>query len=120
MNVFLNTLEELASGQTAVELDEHLKNLIGAVRATGKKGTLTLQLSVKPGPNQMSSQLIIEDTVTVKPPKVGRDVSVFFADENNFLSRNDPRQPKLWSSPPAVRPIAAPATVNAATGEIVE
>ena len=122
-NVYLNTLEELAGGQTAVELHQHFRDLIGAVRTTGKKGSLTLTLVVKPGPNASSTQLLIEDAVAVKPPKVGRDVSVFFADDHNLLSRNDPRQPKLWP-PPAASPVpaaaAAPLVVHPVTGEIAE
>lgn len=119
-NVFIETLEDLSGGSTALELHKGLTDLIGQVLATNKKGQLVLSITVKPGTSANVAQVLLVDEVQVKFPKVAREVSVFFADGQNRLSRNDPRQPKLFDPRPAPLPASVPVTVNQATGEIVE
>lgn len=118
-NVFVETLDELAGGNTVLELHKALTDLIGQVLATNKKGQLSLTLTVKPGTSANVCQVLITDEVAVKFPKVAREVSVFFADGDHRLSRNDPRQPKLFDPRPTYAP-SSTVVVNKFTGEIVE
>jgi len=112
-NLFTETLAAMSGGNTELELHHKLKELIGHVRSTAKKGTITLTLTVKPGKGANTAQLVIEDDVIVKMPKMEREITVFFADDNNTLSRNDPRQPKLTFTPRST------AGVDTTTGEIL-
>lgn len=124
-NVFLSTLQELQAGATLTDLHHALKELVGEVRSIGKKGTLSLTITV--APKQNSAQLVISDEIKVAAPKPDRDITILFADDNNYLSRRDPRQPRLAGVDADVRqfarPVAvneAPANVNPSTGEIHE
>jgi hypothetical protein len=125
-NAFIDTVKELSGGGTLADLHRDLTALVGEVRSSGKAGTLTLQLKVRPGKGGQTSQVFVEDTITVKTPKVEREVTVFFADDNNRLGRNDPRQPKLFGPPAEVKQFATgtagpeSTVVNQATGEIIE
>lgn len=92
---FLGTLKEIRQGQSLHELSEHLASLVEAVRATGRKGSLSYTLTVKPASKGETVTLMVEDAVTVKRPNPERGTTVFFAATDNTLQRNDPRQPEL-------------------------
>lgn len=116
-NDFLTTLNELQGGATVADLNQALQALVGDVRSIGKPGTLTLTLKVSP--KASGSQLIISDEIKLAPPKPDREITIMFADDNNHLTRRDPRQPKLDGLQSAdVR--SFPIAVNHTTGEISE
>lgn len=92
---FLGTLKEIRQGQSLHELSEHLAVLVEAVRATGRKGSLTYTLTIKPASKGETVTLMVEDAVSVKRPNPERGTTVFFATNDNGLQRNDPRQPEL-------------------------
>ena len=123
-NAFLEALRELRSGESLADLHEALRSLVGHVRSVGKSGTLTLTLSVSLAKGSTHT-LVIADELKLKEPKPDREVTFMYADDDNRLSRRDPRQPKL----PAMdvsevrrfnRPHAVNETVNPRTGEISE
>ena len=91
----LAVLSQLRRGQTAADLADGLRDLVAAVRATGKKGSLTLKLTVAPHSNGDDVTLTLADDVTLKVPRAERGSSIFFATEQNGLVRNDPRQGEL-------------------------
>lgn len=93
-NLFIATIEELSGGTLQADLARNLNELVGMVRATSKKGSLTLKLIVAPSKGSELA-VTIEPSLVVAPPKVEREITVFYADDANNLSRNDPRQPKL-------------------------
>lgn len=109
-NAFMVALRELQAGQTLNDLHHNLVSLVGDVRSLGKPGTLTLTIKVTPKAN--SQQLVISDDVKVAPPKPERDITILFADDNNRLSRRDPRQPRLSGVEGEVRPFNRPIAVN--------
>ena len=90
--VFLN---EFRDGKTLAELTKAKADLIRAVRETGKAGTLTWKLSIKPQSVEDSDKLIISDELTLSEPKHGRSADFFFATEDNGTSRKHPRQREL-------------------------
>lgn len=94
MTHFLKTVEQLADGRTASDLDDALLTLVAAVRHTGKKGTLTFSLTVKPA-SKDGHALILDDDVKLKLPVMERAATILFATDTNELSRSDPRQPEL-------------------------
>ena len=107
MKLFSQTLAELRFGESEQELTAKLAELVAAVGNTHKAGKLVFELKVKPGP---SGSVQIDDVITLKKPELPKGASLFFADDNNDLQRNDPRQAML----PGLR------TVDQSTGEIRE
>lgn len=95
---FAAILRELAGGRVHARLTEQLADLTSAVTATGKKGTLTLAFEVKPvKAGQANSPLQVTAKSTLKAPE-GEDaapVTIFFADSDGNLTRDDPNQPQL-------------------------
>lgn len=85
-----NFLRELQKGRVHDELSDGLKEVVAAVRATGKAGSLTLKLSVSEQAN--TSMLVIKDDVTVKAPQADRQVSLWFVDREGNVTRTDPAQ----------------------------
>lgn len=91
---FAATLQDLAGGQVHTRLSDQLHDLTEAVTSTGKKGTLTLTIEVKPiKPGQVDTLSVTAKSV-LKAPE-GDDAaptSVFFTDSSGNLTRSDPRQ----------------------------
>ena len=89
---FADFLREQSQGRTHEELSEQLHALIAAVTDTGKGGSLTLKLDIKPISAGDTSTLTVTDQIAVKAPKGDRPKSVFFVTGDGNLSRQDPRQ----------------------------
>jgi hypothetical protein len=83
-------LHELAKGRTHDELSRALRELTTAVKDTGKPGSLTLRIDIKPHKNDAA--VTVSDKVTVKIPDFERLDSIFFVDDDANLVRNDPHQ----------------------------
>lgn len=105
---FADALLELSSGRTHTELSETLHELIGRVRDTGKKGSLTLTITVARVKNAAENTLTVTDNVTAKLPAHDRNVSLFFADADGNLSRTDPNQLAFES----LREVPAPTVLD--------
>lgn len=88
-------LTQQANGRTHAELSESLHELIAAVKETGKGGTITYQVEIKPLSKGDDLTLTVTDKVVIKLPKGERAHSVFFVDDDGNLIRNDPRQATL-------------------------
>ena len=89
-------LQDLRDGRTHAEMSSGLADLLAAVKDTGKGGTLTLQLKIKPGARGRDvDKVIIIDNVKVDLPKPERGEDFFWVNDDNQLSRNHPRQQSL-------------------------
>ncbi|MCW5981970.1 MAG: hypothetical protein KIT09_28050 [Bryobacteraceae bacterium] len=93
--MFQETILQIQNGTTAAELSEALRNVVAAVRETGKAGALTLTLKVVPASKGAADVLMIEAAVKAKLPERDRGRTVFYATEDNRLVRNDPKQQTL-------------------------
>jgi hypothetical protein len=91
-NNFIRVLGDVRKGKCIDEMSIKMAEVIEAVKATGKAGKLTLTLDVKPVPNSGGSQVQLLDEVKGKVPVPERIATLFFADDDGYLSRNDPRQ----------------------------
>ena len=89
---FIDAIRVLRYGALSDELTKELQRVVLACADTGRKGTLTLKLSIKPG---KAGQLEIGDSVSVKLPEPERAVSLLFATPDGNLQREDPRQLSL-------------------------
>lgn len=92
---FAEVLRQLSSGATHEECSEGLWDLIQRVRDTGRAGSLTLTIAVKPLGKESATALVISDEVKLKLPEYSRDPSVFYVDRNGNPVRTDPRQDVL-------------------------
>ena len=91
-NPFLLLLAELTQGNKVTELTSEMEQLTAAVMATGKKGKLTLELSLSP---MGKGRIEIDADVKTKTPKLTDFSTVFFATAENQLQRTDPNQMEL-------------------------
>jgi hypothetical protein len=92
---FLVFLAGVNKGRTVKELGEQLQALVEAIENTGKGGTLTLKIAVKPA-GKNGDALIVTDEVLLKAPRLNRPESIFFPDAEHNLVRNNPNQPTMF------------------------
>lgn len=92
-NSFLRTLGELRRGSLVTEASQTLADLVQQVRKTGKKGKLTLNLTLRPSADA------IEITATCEPkvPKLDPKATTLFDTEDGGLQRDDPKQTEMFS-----------------------
>ena len=93
-NAFLAALTDLRGGETLAELHHALIQLVGDVRSIGKTGKLTLTLNVALAKGSTAT-ILVTDELKLSEPKPDKEVTIMFADDNNRVSRRDPRQPDL-------------------------
>jgi hypothetical protein len=94
---FAKTLAELDHGTVHARLSNQLHDLIAAVTTTGKKGTLTLQLSLEVVTKGRGETLKMTAATALKAPEAdnAKPVTVFFVDPAGNLTRDNPTQPQL-------------------------
>jgi hypothetical protein len=92
---FCQILGDIRNGGAVDELTDNLRELVEAVRDTGRAGKLTLTIAVKPASSGDTHVLTVEDQIKITKPLEKKGAAVFFANTNNDLTRNDPRQPEL-------------------------
>lgn len=101
--------------RTDVEAAETLRKVIEAVKATGKTGSITIRLDVKPA-DGLNEAVVVYDRITQKVPEKTREGSMAFITCDGDLSRTDPSAMPLWEED--IRD--AGASVDLQTGEIKE
>lgn len=92
MNASLMMLGDLRRGVFVDDLDAELAALVDAVRATGRKGSLTIKLDVSLASKGDDVALKVGDSITVKAPQPERGDTFLYAVGDGRLSRRDPRQ----------------------------
>lgn len=91
---FAAVLQDINNGTLADQLALDVQDLVRAVRDLGRKGTLTLKVEVAPRKGN-SSALNVTARRELKLPQEEPVESVFFADGEGNLLRDDPRQMAL-------------------------
>jgi hypothetical protein len=91
---FDQILRELGEGTTLSELSEVVYDVIQAVQATSKAGSVTLTLNVG---FDGQGRLVVKDEIKKKLPEFNRPETRFFVDRSGNASRRDPNQPLLPS-----------------------
>lgn len=76
------------------KLNERLADLVHAVTDTGKKGTLTLTLTVAPFEGSTDT-LVVSDRVRTQRPEIETKPSILFPTPDGGLTKQDPTQPEL-------------------------
>lgn len=88
---FSDFLREHAKGRTHDDLSKAMQDLIGAVKDTEKPGSITLKINVRPLKSN-HEVLEVSDQIVVKKPQHDRKTSLFYADRDNNLVRDNPDQ----------------------------
>ncbi len=92
---FALLLQEMRKNGLHSELGDELAELVRKVTDTGKAGTLTLTLSLKPTVRAERTTIDISDKIVVKAPRPAAPSTMFWPDEKGNLLRNPPNQPEL-------------------------
>lgn len=94
---FADVLQSINRGALADETAALLADLVQEVSHVGRKGTLTLKITVAPFTGG-GDTIQLAGHVTVTPPSHDPHAGVFFFDEAGALSRNDPRMETLFDA----------------------
>lgn len=86
---FVDVLQDLRYGTLHDELTEKMQEIVNACINTGKAGSLTLQIKLKPG---KSGELELTDTIKSTVPELEKGSSIMWATQEGNLQRQDPRQ----------------------------
>lgn len=89
-----DVLRQLRNGLMLDDMADQMQELVNAVEATGKGGSLTLKLDVKPFAKH-GGAMIVKDTIKLTAPKIESSGTVLFATPEGNLQRKDPRQDDL-------------------------
>jgi hypothetical protein len=92
---FAAFLQEHRNGLAHSEASDLLNELVQAVVETGKGGSLTMTIKVKPAGKGDHKTLFVSDDIRIKKPELERSETIFFVDDQHNLRRDDPRQPQL-------------------------
>jgi hypothetical protein len=123
MRAATDQLRDIRAGEMVEELTENLAQVVNAVLATGKKGSLTLKLNVDPA-SKGDAVVTITDDIKVTIPREKKAGTLMFALPSGSLQRQDPRQTELNLSaaprPESTQPLTAvpttPTALKAAGG----
>ncbi len=100
---FLNLMQQHRGGEALNEMSAALREVVMAAQLTGKTATVTMKFTVKQAA-KIRGAVTIEDSIAIKLPQLPKDNSLFYANEQGDLQREDPKQMKL-----KLRVIEAPA-----------
>lgn len=88
---FADVLREQAQGKTHDEMSEALYDLAARVRATGKKGKVSLTITMEPMKGD-ERVLVVSDEIKLQLPEFPRKPSIFYTADDGNLSRQNPEQ----------------------------
>jgi hypothetical protein len=115
---FATFLMEQNRGRTHDELSHGLRDLVAQVEDTGKKGSITLTITIEPLKGNEEA-LTVSDVIKLNLPEHNRGASIFFRGRDGNLQRDDPNQVSLFDNiPGGLREAPPPPGVDPTTGEI--
>jgi hypothetical protein len=97
----LNVLMEMRGGAVATDCNQKFNEVLLAVLETGKKGELTIKLSVKPSKFAIGGTVLEVETnheCKLKKPELAVGQSLFFVTKDGILTRNDPTQTAMFEA----------------------
>ena len=96
----VSLLLEMKRGQTALQANQRFAEVLMAVRATKKKGRLTIQLDVTPSEIDADtgevSRVSIDPEIKIVRPELALGSSIYFVTNDGGLSRQDPKQFEMF------------------------
>jgi hypothetical protein len=104
MRLFTDVLRDIRKGRPVEEATEALADVVMAVDETGKEGSVTITLKIKPAKHGGPEKVLIAE-VTAKKPWADIASAIFFSDEDGNLVRFDPRQEEMELSEASKEPV---------------
>lgn len=92
----LELLKQHRDGDLLFELSQDLTNLVAAVRETKLGGEVTLKLRIAPTTKGDAAKVFLRDELKLTLPRAAKAPDLFYTTETNALSRDNPRQLKLF------------------------
>lgn len=90
---FNQVFAELRGGLVQKQASDHLQELVKRVKESGRKGSITITLSLEPhGKDNMEAYVYAKVTSKLPPAPEIADASVFFATDKGDLLRDHPDQ----------------------------
>jgi hypothetical protein len=90
---FTDVLGDIDRGRLLDELADRFAEVVRAAAETDKAGALVLKIKIKP--NTKTGTIDVTPDIATSIPKPDRRTSIFFADADGGLHRNDPAQHQL-------------------------
>jgi len=90
---------DMRSGQVAQDCNEKFNTVLAAVLDTGKKGVLTLTLTVEPSKFGMGGAVLevkANHELKIKKPELEIGEATFFVTKDGRLTREDPAQTAMF------------------------
>lgn len=87
-------LRDIRAGLMLIELSESMAEVVNAVMATGKKGSVSLKLTINPA-SKGEAVVTVSDEIKTSLPQEKKSATLMFALPSGSLQRQDPRQPEL-------------------------
>lgn len=112
---FLNILREHKKGAAISDVSAAIKQVCAAIQTTGKPGKVILEIDLKPVSNGEIGTMAFQHKVKTKLPEAAQPATIFYADEDYGLVRNDPNQATLPLRDAA--PEAAPVALREVEGD---
>lgn len=109
MRLFTDVLRDIRRGRPVEEATMVLADIVRAVDETGKEGSVTITLKVKPAKHGGPEKTLICE-VKGKKPIADIAPAVFFSDSDGDLHRIDPRQEEMPLGEATAAKAAADAT----------
>lgn len=92
---FSDVIVNLRGGRLHDELNEQLKEVVNAARATGKAGSLSINLTVKVSGAGSDYTMEVSDKIKQVIPEPAKKGSIMFATQEGRLIRDEPKQETL-------------------------
>lgn len=92
MSEFTKIFGDLEKGKAASDISDALTELVAACKDVGKKGELSIKLTLRPGGDD-TVRFAVE--FSSKTPKRDRKETTFFVTEDNQLTRDNPKQAEI-------------------------
>lgn len=93
---FADVLRELQGGRTHDDMSAEFRELVAAVKETGKAGKIVLTIEVKPVPKS-DGLFVVADNYATKVPRHDRQTSFFYVTDDGNLTRDNPLQMQFES-----------------------
>lgn len=97
-NDIIQTLLDMRKGAIAASINEKFDSVVQAVLQTGRKGELTIKLSIEPSKKRVGGmviEVVAKHNCVAKIPEIDIGDSVFFVADGR-LTREDPTQDELF------------------------
>ena len=94
MKLITDILRDIRRGAAVEEATMALANVVKATDETGKAGSVTITITVKPSKHG-GPEKVLQCEVKAKTPLADIAPAIFFSDEDGDLHRHDPTQEEM-------------------------